>query len=129
LVCIPNPDSPTGTVFDFDELERLIIVCEKNNTIILIDEAYFPFCDITAFPLIERYNNLVIARTFAKAWGMAGLRIGYVIGDEKLIHLLHKVRPMYEINSVAAAITEKMLDKESEMLKSVQRLQEGRTTS
>jgi len=125
LVCIPNPDSPTGTAFDADELEKLISVCKENDTIILIDEAYFPFCDITALPLIEKYQNLVVARTFAKAWGMAGLRIGYAVGAKKIVSLLHKVRPMYEVNSVAAAMTEKMLDKENEVLKSVQRLKSG----
>jgi len=125
LVCIPNPDSPTGTVFDTEELKELISVCKENNAIVLIDEAYFPFCDITAISLIEKYQNLVVARTFAKAWGMAGLRIGYAVGAEKIISLLHKVRPMYEINSVAAAMTEKMLDMENEVLKSVQRLKDG----
>jgi len=125
LVCIPNPDSPTGTVFDADELEELISVCNKNDAIVLIDEAYFSFCDITALPLIEKNQNLVVARTFAKAWGMAGLRIGYAVGAEKIISLLHKVRPMYEINSVAAAVAEEMLNKEHEVLKSVQRMKDG----
>lgn len=125
LVCLPNPDSPTGTVFLEEDLEKIISVCSNHGIIILIDEAYYPFCKITAIPLIKRYSNLVIARTFAKAWGLAGLRIGYAVGDNEVISFLHKVRPMYEINSVAVAVVKKMLEKYNDVLKSVHRLQEG----
>jgi len=125
LVCLANPDSPTGTVFSDDELTKIIQYCAKENILILIDEAYYPFCKITALPLINKYPNLVVSRTFAKAWGLAGLRIGYAIGDGVIISYLHKVRPMYEVNSVAVSVVEKMLDKVEEVYKSVNRLQEG----
>ena len=125
LVCLPNPDSPTGTVFSSEDLKEIILCCENNGSIVLIDEAYHPFCEVTALPWINEYSNLVVARTFAKAWGLAGLRVGYAVGGEELISYLHKVRPMYEVNSVAVAVVEKMLDKVGEVMNSVHRLQEG----
>ena len=125
LLCLPNPDSPTGTVFYESDLESIISTCADNNVLVLIDEAYHPFCQVTALPWIEKYSNLVIARTFAKAWGLAGLRIGYAVGGKDIIHYLHKVRPMYEINSVAASVVASMLDHEDKVMDSVERLKKG----
>jgi len=125
LVCLPNPDSPTGTFFLEDELEKIISVCCDNGVLILVDEAYHPFCEITALSWINRYPNLVIARTFAKAWGLAGLRIGFAVGNNEVISFLHKVKPMYEINSVAVAVVTKMLEKHNEVISSVHRLKAG----
>ncbi len=125
LVCLPNPDSPTGTVFSREDLKCIIDLCAQQNVLVLIDEAYHPFCEVTALPWIEDYSNLVVARTFAKAWGLAGLRIGYAVGSGEIISYLHKVRPMYEVNSVAVAVVEKMLKKADEVIASVRRHQQG----
>jgi len=125
MLCLPNPDSPTGTAIGEEDLKEIINVALRAETIVLIDEAYYPFCEITALPWIDEFENLVVARTFAKAWGMAGLRVGYAAGGEEIISLLHKVKPMYEVNSVAAAIVEKMLDHADEVHASVSRLKDG----
>jgi histidinol-phosphate aminotransferase len=125
LVCFPNPDSPTGVALNVKQLQQLISTCKEIEAIVLIDEAYYPFCDTTALKWINKYSNLVIARTFAKAWGLAGLRIGYAIGGKRIINLLHKVRPMYEVSSVAAEIVNKTIDYHDEVLRSVHRLKAG----
>ena len=125
LVCFPNPDSPTGVALNEEQLQQLISACKEIGAIVLIDEAYYPFCDTTALNWINKYSNLVIARTFAKAWGLAGLRIGYAVGGKRIINLLHKVRPMYEVSSIAAEVVHKMIDYHEEVLKSVQRLKAG----
>lgn len=122
LVCLPNPDSPTGTVFAPEELREIIEACGSVGALILIDEAYYPFYSETCLPWIEEYHHLAVTRTFAKAWGLAGLRIGYVAACPEMIQLLHKVRPMYEVNTIAVAVVEKMLDYKDEVLKSVERL-------
>jgi len=125
MLCLPNPDSPTGTVIAEDDLKEIITECLRNDTLVLIDEAYYPFCEITAVPWIEDFENLIVARTFAKAWGMAGLRIGYAVGQKSIISILHKVKPMYEVNSIAAAVVENMLDYADEVNASVVRLRGG----
>lgn len=126
VVCLPNPDSPTGTVFAPTDLRRIIEAAGDSGAVMLIDEAYHPFYSETAVPWIREYPHLVVARTFAKAWGMAGLRIGYAVGSPELIAMLHKVRPMYEVNTVAVAAMTRMLDFAKEMEASVERLNAGR---
>jgi histidinol-phosphate aminotransferase len=126
MVCLPNPDSPTGTVFVPGELRQIIEAAGEVDAVILIDEAYHPFYQHTALPWVEQYPHLAIARTFAKAWGLAGLRVGYVVAQPALVSLLHKVRPMYEVNTLAVAAIERMLDHAADMEASVRRLLAGR---
>lgn len=126
LVCLPNPDSPTGTVFSPDNLRRIIEAAGQAGALMLIDEAYHPFYEETALSWVKEYPHLVIARTFAKAWGLAGLRIGYAVASPEVAKYLHKVRSMYEVNTVAVAVINRMLDLNHEVLRSVRRLNEGR---
>jgi histidinol-phosphate aminotransferase len=95
---------------------------------LLIDEAYFPFHAETCLPWVTRFSNLAVARSTGKAWGLAGLRIGYAAASPGVAQMLHKVRPMYEVNTVAVHAFEKMLDHEDAMLASVARLQAGKQT-
>jgi len=126
LVCLPNPDSPTGTVFSPDNLRRIIEAAGQAGALMLVDEAYHPFYKETAISWVKEYPHLVIARTFAKAWGLAGLRIGYAVASPEVANNLHKVRPMYEVNTVAVAVINRMLDFNHEVLQSVKRLNEGK---
>jgi histidinol-phosphate aminotransferase len=93
---------------------------------VLIDEAYHPFHSESVASWVDECPNLIVARTFAKAWGMAGLRIGYAIANPEVVPYLHKVRPMYEVSTLAVAVTERMLDHEDEMIGAVARLNDGR---
>lgn len=126
LVCLPNPDSPTGTVFSESDLRTIIEVAGSVGSLILIDEAYYPFYPKTVLPFTNEYPHLIVAQTFSKAWGLAGLRIGYCAACPDLVQFLHKVRPMYEVNTLAVAVVDRMLDFSNEMLKSVQRLNAGK---
>jgi histidinol-phosphate aminotransferase len=126
LVCLPNPDSPTGTVFAPEELRGIIEAAGRAGALILIDEAYHPFYAHSILPWVNDFPNLVVTQTFAKAWGLAGLRIGYLAACPDVARMLHRVRPMYEVNTVAVAAIEKMLDHSREMLASVKRLNEGK---
>jgi histidinol-phosphate aminotransferase len=126
LVCIPNPDSPTGTVFDPADLRTIVDTCGRLGVLVLVDEAYHPFYAHSAAAWVTDCPQLIVARTFAKAWGLAGLRIGHAVAHPSMATLLHKVRPMYEVNTVAATVVERLLDFEGEMLASVARLNAGR---
>ena len=126
MLCLPNPDSPTGTVFDPESLKEIIITAEKAGTVVLIDEAYYPFYDKSCINEVDSHANLVVARTFAKAWGLAGLRIGFGAANRELAGLLHKVRPMYEVNTIAVHMMEKMLDDPDIVAASVSRLNAGK---
>jgi histidinol-phosphate aminotransferase len=126
VVFLPNPDSPTGTVFQASDLRAIIEAAGDEGALILIDEAYHPFYRDTVVPWISQYPHLVAARTFAKAWGLAGLRIGYGVASPEVAMTLHKVRPMYEVNTLSVAVMERMLDHHDAMEASVARLNDGR---
>ena len=126
LVCLPNPDSPTGTVFAQAELDRIAAAAGEMGAAMLVDEAYYPFHSETAVPLIARHPHLVVVRSTAKAWGMAGLRIGYAVADARMASMLHKVRSMYEVGAFSAAVFERMLDRHAEVMASVARLLAGK---
>lgn len=126
IVCLPNPDSPTGTVISPEDLRKILSVCEEFECVLLVDEAYHPFYKWSIVPWTKTSKNLIVARTFAKAWGVAGLRIGYAVGHPETIALLHKMRPMYEVSTIAVEFMTRMLDKVSEMENSVSRIQAGK---
>jgi histidinol-phosphate aminotransferase len=126
LVCLPNPDSPTGTVLAPSVLREVLTECEAVGSVLLLDEAYYPFYAWSAVPWTPTSENLVVARTFAKAWGAAGMRIGYAVGHPATISLLHKMRPMYEVSTLAVEFMSRMLDKTAEMADAVARIQAGK---
>jgi len=126
LVCVANPDSPTGNVFDPEALVQIIQAAGRSGSLILVDEAYYPFYEHSILPKLEEYSHLIVARSFSKAWGLAGLRIGCAAACSELTGHLHRVRPKYEVNGLAVAMLEQMLDCDHEMVASVQRLNAGR---
>ncbi|UCD55137.1 MAG: histidinol-phosphate aminotransferase family protein, partial [Candidatus Omnitrophota bacterium] len=110
LLCIANPNSPTGTVLPPKDIEKILDSALKRNTVVLIDEAYYPFYPVSSVELISGYPNLVITRTFSKAMGLASARLGFVIGQSRIIEYLHKVRPMYETNAFAVKFAELIME-------------------
>jgi histidinol-phosphate aminotransferase len=126
LLCLPNPDSPTGAILQPDTLRELLARCEKMGTVLLLDEAYHPFYPWSAVPWTDRSANLIVARTFAKAWGAAGLRVGYAVANPATITLLHKMRPMYEVSTLAVEFMSRMIDKSEEMSQAVARINSGK---
>ena len=126
LLCLPNPDSPTGTVLSIESLKEILMTCEAVGTVLLLDEAYHPFYEWSAVPWTKNSRNLIVARTFAKAWGVAGLRIGYAVAHHETIALLNKMRPMYETSSLAIEFMSRMLDHTGDMMQSVARIRAGK---
>jgi len=116
LFALANPNNPTGTAFNLKDLEKIATHTQKNNTIFLLDEAYFHFYDINSLSLLDKYNNLVITRTFSKALGIAGARVGYAISSERNIKLLRKLKPIDEINYLSMRVTEKVIENASLIL-------------
>lgn len=94
-IIFPNPNAPTGVLVDLDFIEQIL---EKNrDVIVIIDEAYIDFGGKTALTLINKYDNLLVVRTFSKSRSMAGSRIGYAVGNAQLIKYLNDVK--YSFNS------------------------------
>jgi histidinol-phosphate aminotransferase len=110
LIMIANPNSPTGTYINNDELVTILKRAARFSIPVFVDEAYHGFCPHTALDLLDQYENLIISRTFSKAAGLAGLRIGFIVANKELTSLLYKFRPMYEVNSIAVMFMEEILD-------------------
>ena len=94
-VIFPNPNAPTGLELPLSEVEE--IVKANQDVIVVVDEAYVDFGAASALPLIEKYDNLLVVQTFSKSRGMAGMRIGYAMGNPLLIKYLNDVK--YSFNS------------------------------
>lgn len=111
LLILANPNSPTGTIIKDETMYKILRAAKKNKTAVLIDEAYFGFSDYTTAPLIKKFNNLIIVRTFSKSFGLAGLRGGYIVTNKFLAKQLFSLKPMYEINSLAVLIIKEFIKK------------------
>lgn len=101
LIIIANPNSPTGTIIEKKIITKILSKAKKNNIPVLIDEAYAGFYNYSFINLITKFNNLIILRTFSKSFGLAGLRVGFLAANKKIIKEIYKYKPMYEINSAA----------------------------
>ncbi|MBQ8514772.1 MAG: histidinol-phosphate transaminase [Ruminococcus sp.] len=94
-IIFPNPNAPTGALLPLEAIEEIL---QKNpDSIVMVDEAYIDFGGASAVPLIEKYDNLLVVQTFSKSRALAGMRIGYAMGNAELIKALHDVK--YSFNS------------------------------
>lgn len=106
IVFIANPNNPTGTFVGKIALENFIADL-PTNVVCVVDEAYFEYVDNSDYPdsldWLCRFPNLIVTRTFSKAYGLAGLRIGYGVSNLEIADLLNRVRQPFNVNSVALA--------------------------
>lgn len=97
LLFLCTPNNPVGTLIDRDE----IIKVAETGKITVVDEAYFEFCGKTAIDLVETYPNLIVLRTLSKAFGLAGLRVGYAVADPRIAEAVIKVKAPFNVNYIA----------------------------
>lgn len=121
LVFVANPNNPTGTFVATDAL-RAFIERVPQTTLIVLDEAYIEYTDAD-FPdaslWLQEYPNLVVTRTFSKAYGLAGVRVGYAISHPGVADALNKVRQAFNVNSLALAAATAALQDQAHVAKSV----------
>lgn len=94
-VIFPNPNAPTGLLMELSEIEE--IIRHNQDVVVVVDEAYIDFGGKSAVELIHKYDNLLVVQTFSKSRSMAGMRIGYAMGNKDLIRYLSDVK--YSVNS------------------------------
>ena len=98
VIYISNPNNPTANCFKKSTI--LSILKNSKNSIVVIDEAYYEFSKVTFLPYIKKYKNLVIIRTFSKGMSMAGLRLGYILGDKALIEYIANRKLPFNVDSL-----------------------------
>ena len=102
-VFVATPNNPTGTGVSLDGVEK--ILAQAPGAAVMIDEAYYEFCGVTALPLLARYPNLLVSRTFSKVYGMAAMRLGCLFSQAANIAYLRKAQSPYSVNALAALAT------------------------
>ncbi len=98
---IASPNSPSGHVVPIDDLRKL---ATKLAGILVIDEAYVDFSEENALSLVKDYENVIVIRTLSKGYSLAGLRLGFGVGNPQLLHGLFKVKDSYNIDAIACAV-------------------------
>lgn len=104
LMFIANPNNPTGTWLDIQSLQTLLEFCPE-HLVVVVDEAYFEYVDADDYPnciaWVNKFSNLLVTRTFSKAFGLAGLRIGYGVSHRDIADLMNRIRQPFNVNSLA----------------------------
>lgn len=113
LIFIANPNNPTGSFIEYDELIKFI---EKvpEHIIVLLDQAYFDYSSFETkdmeFDDLSKFPNLIMSRSFSKAYGLAGFRVGFCVSSKEIADYLNRVRQPFNANSLALFAAEKALD-------------------
>jgi len=121
---LPNPNSPTGNLLSLPEIRRILTAAE--NTMVVIDEAYFEFSGVTVIPWIRRYANLIVTRTFSKTAGLAGLRLGCIFVNRSLAATMRKSQSPYPVNAAALVAAEAAMQDRAFIKRTVREVKAGR---
>ena len=126
IVVLLSPNNPAGGLLPRDEVERIIRKAAEHDAVVVIDEAYHYFCEVSYLELAERYDNVVVLRTFSKLFSLAGLRLGYAVSRPEIVTYLNRMRPTFEANSVALLFGEALLRRLDIIEALIQTEKEGR---
>lgn len=129
-VFVANPENPIGSAISHTEIEKLLLAVPQ-DVLVILDEAYYEFAkDWADYPksleLYKKHPNLVILRTFSKAYGLAGLRLGFAIGSPELWSAIDRIRPPFNVNRLAQAACLAALDDTDHLNRTIKGNSEGR---
>jgi histidinol-phosphate aminotransferase len=129
IIVVDNPNNPTGTYIPFNEMLELLEFAEKNNILLIADEAYWEYVRAKDYKSMMsvwgKYKNLVVSRTFSKVYGLCGLRIGYAIANEEVIKYANIVREPFNVNLVAQHAAIAAMEDQTFVKDVVQKTHEG----
>jgi histidinol-phosphate aminotransferase len=109
VIYLASPNNPTGNQFKIEEVTNLIEI--SKDKLIIIDEAYVEFSDYSLSNLVNKFNNLIVMRTFSKAFGLAGARIGYILANEEIINTFNKyIQLPYPLSSFSMQLAIEALE-------------------
>ena len=123
LVIISNPNNPTGSVISRGDINKIL---KSLDAMVILDEAYIEFSDYPKFDNNEDLKNLVILRTFSKAFGLAGIRLGYMIANKESIGYINRIRSPYNVNALTQEIGLKALENDSIIRDNIERVKRER---
>ncbi|WP_028863376.1 histidinol-phosphate transaminase [Psychromonas aquimarina] len=122
LIFIANPNNPTGTFLEQDEIQSFLAKIPE-HVLVVLDEAYFEYAPSdrrgNAVAWIKKFPNLIVSRTFSKAYGLAGLRVGYSISNPQIADILNRVRQPFNCNALALKAAQTILQDEKYLEQSI----------
>jgi histidinol-phosphate aminotransferase len=129
LVFICNPNNPTGTTVSEESLNRFLDKLPA-RVIVILDEAYGDFVEDPFYPngldYVKANRQMIVLRTFSKVYGLAGLRMGYVLGREDLVNCLYRVRDPFPVHRLAQGAAVAALNDQEHVIRSIQMVYEGK---
>ncbi|MBR1967738.1 MAG: histidinol-phosphate transaminase [Lentisphaeria bacterium] len=123
LLIITRPNAPTGNSFAIAKMRE---ICEKFDGIVLIDEAYADFAEDNCIDFVKEYPNVIVSRTFSKSYSLAGMRLGYAVGNEELINGLYKLKDSYNVDLVAQTAAKAAFADQENLVKNCKKIKETR---
>lgn len=124
LSYITTPNAPSGRAYLVKELEQF---CELNSGVIILDETYVDFAEENALSLALKYPNVIVSRTFSKAYSLCFLRVGYFVGNPVLIGAMHKIRDSYNVNGLGQIAAISTLDNIDYYRRNFERIKKSRS--
>lgn len=125
IVFLPNPNVPIEGTLGLRQIRRIAEHCAKFGTFLVMDEVYYPFGGPTAIGLIKEFDNIFIMRSFSKAFGLAGIRLGYLVGAKHNIDYVSKTRTGYETNSLSASVASFFIENDRFAKKYIKEVRDG----
>jgi len=119
IVFIAYPNAPTGNYFAEDKIIKII---KESGCLVVVDEAYYEFGKKTFVPLISRYDNLVILRTFSKAYSLASLRVGYLLSNPEIINEIRKVKSPFNVNTFSQLAAQVVFENKEILKNSIEKI-------
>ncbi len=126
ILFIPNPNQPIESCLSLRDIEILAKKCLEKKCIIVLDEAYFLFGADSSIPLLRKFENLVVMRTFSKGFGMPSIRVGVTIANDSIMSIISKPRLAHELSSLSIIIAEYLIDNFEIVKKNCERVIESR---
>lgn len=125
IVFIPNPNLPIESCFTIEEIKTIAKMCQANGTWLVVDEAYHYFGAPSTLGLISEFDNIIVMRTFSKAYGLAGIRLGFMVSQKDNIAYFSKTRSIVESNTLSMGVAEYFLNHPQLMQQHVLEVKEG----
>jgi histidinol-phosphate aminotransferase len=122
LLIIDSPSNPTGNVVSISDLRRLL----SRDILVVVDEEYFEYSNVTSVKLLSDYPNLMILRSFSKWAGLAGVRLSYILGNQSIVSILQEIKSPYSVSSVATKFGEFALDHKEKILTRINEIKKNK---
>jgi len=119
MVVLCSPNNPTGNTIPLEATKKILA---GTGTVVVLDEAYYEFCGETAVPLLAKYPQLVILRTFSKAFGLAGLRLGYMLAGPEVTGMIQRIKQPFNVNAFTQQAAIRVLERQPLFERRVRRI-------